>query len=217
MDLESGSEICSAGMVNPQISYGEDIISRLNYAIHEKEGSKILASLLREAINDLIKNLCQDGEVLPHQITDITICGNTAISHLLMQIPVEPLARAPYIAGFSTPQKLSARELGLKNALGARVLILPCIGGFIGGDHVAMILACDLDRSPKTVLGVDIGTNTEIVLAKPGSPGGLFVTSCASGPALEGAHIRDGMRAASGAIEQIRLTTDGPIIKTVNG
>ncbi len=217
LDLESGSEICSAGMVNPQISYGEDIISRLNYAIHEKKGSRILASLLCEAISDLIKNLCQDGGVLPHQITDITICGNTAISHLLMQIPVEPLARAPYIAGFSTPQKLSARELGLKNTLEARVLILPCIGGFIGGDHVAMILACDLDRSPKTVLGVDIGTNTEIVLAKPGSPGGLFVTSCASGPALEGAHIRDGMRAASGAIEQIRLTTDGPIIKTVNG
>ena len=217
LDLESRNEIFSAGMVNPQISYGEDIISRLNYAIHEKKGTIILAHLLCKAIDGLIKTLCHNGGVSPDRITDITICGNTAISHLLLQLPVESLARAPYIAGFSTPQELSTRELGLKNTLEARVLILPCIGGFIGGDHVAMILACDLDRSPKTVLGVDIGTNTEIVLAKPGSPGGLFVTSCASGPALEGAHIRDGMRAASGAIEQIRLTTDGPIIKTVNG
>ncbi len=217
LDLESGNEIFSAGMVNPQISYGEDIISRLNYAIHEKKGTIILAHLLCKAIDGLIKTLCHNGGVSPDRITDITICGNTAISHLLLQLPVESLARAPYIAGFSTPRKLTAKNLDFKNTPDAMVLVLPCIGGFIGGDHVAMILACDLDLSPKTVLGVDIGTNTEIVLAKPGSTGGLFVTSCASGPALEGAHIRDGMRAASGAIEQIRLTTDGPVIKTVNG
>ncbi|MBI5591628.1 MAG: DUF4445 domain-containing protein [Deltaproteobacteria bacterium] len=217
IDLESGKEISAAGMVNPQISYGEDVISRLNYAIQKENGGRILARLLINALNCLVKNLCDQGGVSADRIMEITLCGNTAMSHLLLRLPPEPLARAPYIAGFSTPLEMMAPELGLKSAPGARVSVLPCIGGFVGGDHVAMILACGLDRCSGSTLGVDIGTNTEIVLAKPGPNGGIFVLSCASGPAFEGAHIHDGMRAASGAIETFRITADGPIVGTVNG
>lgn len=217
IDLESGREICATGMVNPQISYGEDVISRLNYAIHKKNGGRILALLLRNALNRLVKDLCDQGGVSAGQVMAITICGNTAMSHLLLQLPLEPLARSPYIAGFSSPVEMMAPELGMKSVPGAKVLVLPCIGGFVGGDHVAMILACGLDRCSGPTLGVDIGTNTEIVLVKPEPNGGIFVSSCASGPAFEGAHIRDGMRAASGAIEKFHMTADGPVVSTVNG
>lgn len=217
IDLASGREICSAGIANPQISYGEDVISRLNYAIQKENGGRMLARLLRNALNRLIKTLCNQGGVSSDRIMEITVCGNTAMSHLLLQLPPEPLGRAPYIAGFSSPLEMMAPELGLRCAPGARVWVLPCIGGFVGGDHVAMILACGIDRCFGPTLGVDIGTNTEIVLAKPGPKGGIFVSSCASGPAFEGAHIHDGMRAASGAIETFRMTTDGPVVGTVNG
>jgi uncharacterized 2Fe-2S/4Fe-4S cluster protein (DUF4445 family) len=217
IDMASGREICAAGMVNPQISYGEDVISRLNYAIQKENGSRVLARLLRNALDRLVKKLCDQGGVSADRIVEIILCGNTAMSHLLLQLPPEPLARAPYIAGFSSPLAMMASELGLKSVPGARVLVLPCIGGFVGGDHVAMILACGIDRCSGPTLGVDIGTNTEIVLAKPGPNGGIFVASCASGPAFEGAHIRDGMRAASGAIETFRMTSDGPVAGTVNG
>ncbi len=216
IDLASGKEICSAGMVNPQIPYGEDIISRLNFALQQKNGTRILAGSLRSALNRLIKNLSSRSGISPEQIVDIAICGNTAMSHLLLELPVEPLARAPYIAGFSTPLELTAGELGLHDVPWAKVLVLPCIGGFVGGDTVAMILACGLDRCSGTTLGIDIGTNTEIVLAKGGAEGEIFVSSCASGPAFEGAHIRDGMRAASGAIEKFQMTPAGPVLSTVN-
>ena len=100
-------------------------------------------------------------------------------------------------------------------APGAFVYIPPCIGGFVGADHVAMILACDLDQSDKVSLGIDIGTNSEIAIRKPGMAF-LNSASCASGPAFEGAHIGDGMRAASGAIEKVRITENGPVLKMID-
>jgi uncharacterized 2Fe-2S/4Fe-4S cluster protein (DUF4445 family) len=217
VNLETGGEIDAAGMVNPQISYGEDVISRLNYAIQKENGGRVLACLLRNSLNRLIKNLCDQNGVDVAWIMEITICANTAMSHLLLRLPPGPLARAPFIAGFSSPLEMMASELGLRSVPNASVWVLPCIGGFVGGDHVAMILSCGIDRCSGPTLGVDIGTNTEIVLAKPGPNGGIFVSSCASGPAFEGAHILDGMRAASGAIETFRMTADGPIVGTVNG
>jgi uncharacterized 2Fe-2S/4Fe-4S cluster protein (DUF4445 family) len=119
------------------------------------------------------------------------------------------------VAAVSEALDVSAAELGLAMAPGATVHIPPCIGGFVGADHVAMILGCDLDQSPKISVGVDIGTNTEIVLRIPGAK---FLTSvsCASGPAFEGAHITEGMRAASGAIEKIRIETEGVELTTID-
>jgi uncharacterized 2Fe-2S/4Fe-4S cluster protein (DUF4445 family) len=122
---------------------------------------------------------------------------------------------APYVAAASSALEVKASELGLEMAPGASVYIPPCIGGFVGADHVAMILACDLDQSDKVTLGIDVGTNSEISIRKPGMPF-LNSVSCASGPAFEGAHIADGMRAASGAIEKVRITENGPMLKTVD-
>ena len=216
MDLSSKTEICTAGSMNPQISLGEDVISRLNYALHTPNGDLELSDLVRKALNTLADKLCRQGKVSPSQVTDIIICANTAMSHLLLNLPVEQLAKAPYIAGVKNQLSFTAIDLNLSHIPHALVKIIPCIHGFVGGDHVAMILALGLDNVQNTVLGIDIGTNTEIVLAKPGVKTRLFVASCASGPALEGAHIRDGMRAGPGAIERVRISDQGPVVETVN-
>jgi uncharacterized 2Fe-2S/4Fe-4S cluster protein (DUF4445 family) len=149
------------------------------------------------------------------QVADICIVGNTAMIHLLLQLPTNQLVAAPYVAASSTAMDVKARDLGLDTAPGANVHILPCIGGFVGADHVAMVLASDMDRADHVTIGIDIGTNTEIALTKPGMDF-LSSVSCASGPAFEGAHISDGMRAASGAIEAVRLLDDGPQLKTID-
>jgi uncharacterized 2Fe-2S/4Fe-4S cluster protein (DUF4445 family) len=215
VDLATGKDLASAGVPNPQIGYGEDVISRLNHVSRNPEGSRVLASKVRETLNELLQELASQAGVHPEQIVEACVVGNTAMTHLLLQLPVRQLATAPYVAAVGTSLTVPAHELGLAMAPGAVVYIPPCIGGFVGADHVAMILACDLDQSSKTSLGVDIGTNTEIAIRKPGTS---FLTSasCASGPAFEGAHISDGMRAASGAIEKVRITASGVDLTTID-
>jgi len=208
VDLESGETLAAAGAPNPQISYGEDVISRLNFAYRHPGGSLQMAELVRQAIRDLLGELLQQTGGQPEQVADACIVGNTAMIHLLLGFPTRQLAAAPYVSAASQPLDLPGRELGLWMAPGARVHIPPSIGGFIGSDHVAMVLASDLDQSDLVSLGLDIGTNTEISLRLPGQPE-LTALSCASGPAFEGAHIQDGMRAASGAIEKVRQTSAG--------
>lgn len=215
VDLTSGAELAVAGALNPQIGFGEDVISRLTYARRIPEGACTLALKVREVLDELLGQLTTQAGVDRAQVAEVCIVGNTAMTHLLLELPVQQLAVAPYVAAANTAIDVKARELGLTTAPGAYVHILPCIGGFVGADHVAMILASRLDQVKHTTLGIDIGTNTEIVLAKPGQP---FLTSasCASGPAFEGAHISDGMRAASGAIEAVSLTETGLSLKTVD-
>jgi uncharacterized 2Fe-2S/4Fe-4S cluster protein (DUF4445 family) len=215
VDLTSGAELAVAGALNPQIGYGEDVISRLTHARRNPEGARTLALKVRETLDDLLGQLTTQAGVERTQVADVCIVGNTAMTHLLVELPVQQLAVAPYVAATGAALDLKAREVGLTTAPGAYVHVLPCIGGFVGADHVAMILASGLDRTEHVALGIDIGTNTEIVLAKPGQPC-LTSASCASGPAFEGAHISDGMRAASGAIEVVSLTDTGLSLKTVD-
>jgi uncharacterized 2Fe-2S/4Fe-4S cluster protein (DUF4445 family) len=215
VDLQSGETLSQVGAMNPQISYGEDVISRLKYATRSVENQRLLARIVWEALNELASELVrQTGQHL-NQVVDACIVGNTAMLHLLLELPVRQLATAPYVAASDLAFDLHARPLGLMIAPGAYVHILPCIGGFVGADHVAMILATDLDHSQKVRLGLDIGTNTEIALVKPDVPY-LSSVACASGPAFEGAHISDGMRAASGAIEAVRLTDQGIKLRTID-
>lgn len=215
VDLETGADLAAAGAPNPQIGYGEDVISRLNHVYRNGDGGRVMASKVQETLNDLLIELVTQAGVTPEQVVDACIVGNTAMTHLLLQLPVRQLAKAPYVAAVGTAIDIRAAELGLTMAPGAHVYIPPCIGGFVGADHVAMILASDLDQHDKVVLGVDIGTNTEIALRKPGM---AFLTSasCASGPAFEGAHISDGMRAASGAIEKVRITPNDVELTTID-
>lgn len=215
INLMTGAELAVAGALNPQISYGEDVISRLTHARRVPDGAHTLALKVRETLEILLGQLTAEAGVDRAQVTDVCIVGNTAMTHLLVELPVHQLAVAPYVAATNAPIDIKARDLGLTTAPSAYVHILPGIGGFVGADHVAMILASGLDQADHTALGIDIGTNTEIVLAKPGPPG-LTSASCASGPAFEGAHISDGMRAASGAIEAVSLTDTGLQLRTVD-
>jgi uncharacterized 2Fe-2S/4Fe-4S cluster protein (DUF4445 family) len=212
--LADGEELALVGVVNPQISQGEDVISRLAYACRNADGSRLLAQEVREAVDRLLGQAAEDAGVSREEIADISMVGNTAMTHLLAELPVRQLALAPYVPATAAPLDLKARDLELRAAPGAYVHVLPCIGGFVGADHVAAILAARLDQPEHTSLVIDIGTNTEIGLARPGQ--GLTSVSCPSGPAFEGAHISEGMRAASGAIEAVELTEAGPSLKTVD-
>lgn len=205
VDLETGQDLASAGAPNPQIGYGEDVISRLSHAHRKPHGDEILANKVRETLNELLNELVRDAGIDRGQVADGCIVGNTAMTHLLLRLPVHQLATAPYVPAISSAIDVRADQLDLDMAPGAYVHIPPCIGGFVGADHVAMILASELDRSDRVTLGIDIGTNSEIALRVPGQPF-LASASCASGPAFEGAHISDGMRAATGAIEKVRIS-----------
>lgn len=214
VDLETGEELAASGIMNPQIGYGEDVISRMVHATRHDDGSAELARVVREGLNNLIIALAFQAGVSQEQIVEACIVGNTAMTHLLLDLPVQQLAVSPFVAAASTALDVKARDVQLEMAMGAYVHVLPCVGGFVGADHVAMILGSDLDRKPYVAVGVDIGTNTEIALLKPNEKT-LTSASCASGPAFEGAHIRDGMRAATGAIEAVKITAGGVEIKTV--
>ncbi len=215
VDLTNGNELAVAGALNPQIGYGEDVISRLTHAWRNPDGGHTLAAMVRETLDDLLGELTEQAGVSRNQVADVCIVGNTAMTHLLIELPVHQLAMSPYVAATNSAINTKARDLGLTTAPGAYVHVLPGIGGFVGADHVAMILASHLDQTEQVALGIDIGTNTEIALARP-DRGFLTSVSCASGPAFEGAHISDGMRAAAGAIEAVELTATGLNLKTVD-
>ncbi len=215
LDLESGQVLATNGAPNPQIPYGEDVVSRLAYIQRNPTGSQKMAELVRQKINEILLELVKKVAAEVEQVAEACIVGNTAMTHLLLGWPVRQLALAPYVAASSDPLEVFAADLDLRMAPGGRVYIPPAIGGYIGSDHVAMVLASELDQSKRVTLGIDIGTNTEISLRIPGQEA-LMAVSCASGPAFEGAHIRDGMRAASGAIEKVRFTPQGVQIATVD-
>lgn len=204
MDLTTGETVASAGMLNPQARFGADVMSRLQHA-GQQQGQEGLVKAIRGGINGLLAGLCASAGVDPIQVVDGCIVANTAMAHLLLDLPTGQLSHAPYVAAALSAFDLKARDLDLDTAPGAYIHIPPSIGGFVGSDHVAMILAAGIDQMQGIAIGIDIGTNTEIVLHHPGHPR-LLCTSCPSGPAFEGAHVSNGMKAADGAIEAVRLT-----------
>jgi uncharacterized 2Fe-2S/4Fe-4S cluster protein (DUF4445 family) len=208
VDMQTGGALTVDGITNPQIAYGEDVMSRVSFAMKSDAG-RLTAALLN-GLNELLRRMCPH----PERIVEAVVVGNTAMHHLFLGLPVSSVGLAPYTAVASDPLDVKARDVGLAIATGAYVHMLPNVAGFIGADHVAMILATGLDRTPGTYLGLDIGTNTEVVLARGGR---LLSCSTASGPAFEGAHIKYGVRAVDGAIEQVRLEGDGAQVRTVNG
>jgi uncharacterized 2Fe-2S/4Fe-4S cluster protein (DUF4445 family) len=207
VDLETGHTLASQGQMNPQIAYGEDLIARLGYAIDSPGQAEKMQELVVSALNQMVTELCTDAGAAPSQVVEVVVVGNTAMHHLLLQLPVKQLVQAPYLPAVQHALDVKARELGLRIAPGAYVHLLPIIAGYVGADHVAMLLASGVHQVDGVVLALDIGTNTEVCLANQGR---LTSLSCASGPAFEGAHIRHGMRAAEGAIEHLRIV-DGRI------
>jgi len=203
LDLESGVRIASLGIENPQAAWGADLISRINHAISGPPAAAELRAAAVAAINALAHDLCRAIGSHSGCIVDAAICGNTAMHHLLLGLPVRQLGRAPFVAALSASMDLKARELGLNFCPGAWVHVAPNVGGFVGGDHVTALLATqDRWQECRTALVMDIGTNTEISLVHGGA---IITASCPSGPALEGGHISCGMRAADGAIERVAI------------
>ncbi|MCP5144213.1 MAG: DUF4445 domain-containing protein [Gammaproteobacteria bacterium] len=206
IDLESGRRLASMGIENPQAAWGGDVISRINHAMVGGEPAAELQTAAVGALNALAHDLCLAVGALTDDIVDVAICGNTAMHHLLLGLPVRQLGKAPFIAAQRESVDIKARDIGLKVCAGAYVHLVGNIGGFVGGDHVTALLATEdqwQDGVPTLVM--DIGTNTEITLIHGDR---MYSASCPSGPALEGGHIACGMRAAEGAIEKVTIVND---------
>jgi uncharacterized 2Fe-2S/4Fe-4S cluster protein (DUF4445 family) len=214
VDLASGETRARAGAMNPQIAYGEDVVTRVTYANTSVAAAQLLHRRLAEELDRLVGELCDQAGARRDQIVDAVVVGNTVMHHFVTGLPVRQLGEAPYIAAVSDAVVAGAEEIGLHLAPGAAVYLPPNIAAYVGSDHVAMLLATGLADTPETVLALDIGTNTEISLAHRGT---IWSCSTASGPAFEGAHIHDGMRAAPGAIEHVRFHDGSFQVQTVGG
>jgi uncharacterized 2Fe-2S/4Fe-4S cluster protein (DUF4445 family) len=199
--LESGATVARHGAMNPQIAYGEDVVSRIAYTSREPGGAKKLQGVLVDTLNQSLAILCAEAQIDQEAVLDAVLVGNTAMHHLVAGLPVEQLGRAPFAPATTDPLTLPAAHLGLGLGPGAQVYLPPVIAGYVGADHLAMLLATRISTYHGNVIALDIGTNTEIALLAGGR---IASCSCASGPAFEGAHIKEGMRAAPGAVERIR-------------
>ena len=186
------------GMRNPQAQYGGDVISRADYAL--AHGPEALAHCAREAIDGLLGRMCDAAGVGRESVYAVLVAGNTAMHHLFLGISPDSLVRAPYNPVVSEPLSLNAADYGLSVHPGARLFMLPVIGGFVGADTVACLIAGDWLRREKLTLMIDIGTNGELVL---GNRARRIACSTAAGPAFEGAKIACGMRGAEGAIDHV--------------
>jgi uncharacterized 2Fe-2S/4Fe-4S cluster protein (DUF4445 family) len=201
-NLESGAVVASAGSMNPQIRFGEDLMSRVSYAMMNPGGAQQMTGAVRAALNTLAAEVAGAAGISVGNILAVTVVGNPIMHHLLLGIDPVELGGAPFALASDSALGLRASELGLDLHPGARVYTLPCIAGHVGADAAGVILAERPDlREPLTLL-VDVGTNAEIVL---GNRQRLLACSSPTGPAFEGAQISCGQRAAPGAIERVRI------------
>lgn len=213
VDLRNGRTLGSRAMENPQTRHGADVITRIGKARSSPERQQQLRDLVVGAINEAARELCQQQSLDPKQLADIVVAGNTVMHHLLFNLPVEHLGAVPFVAACTNAIDVKAREIGIESMPGAYVHGVANIAGFVGGDHTAMLLAIGADHEEKTIVALDIGTNTEISLIHKKK---LLTISCPSGPALEGRHIRCGMRSAPGAIEAVAISGDEVSVRTIS-
>lgn len=214
LDLQNGAVLASTGRVNPQTAFGEDVVSRIAYANRGETQRQQLQQVLIETINQAAEELCHQADASPDQICDCVVVGNTVMHHLLCGLPVSSLGSTPYSPVSTESLAIPASQLGLNFAAGALIYLPPIIAGYVGADHVAALQSTFISTDTHTRILIDIGTNTEISLAHNGQ---IYCCSCASGPAFEGAHIHDGMRALPGAIERVEVQEDGrTVIQTID-
>ena len=205
-DLKSGDVIKSAGLMNPQIRFGEDLMSRVSYSMMNQGGDKEMTAVVREAINSLAEQLRTEAGIEKNSLVEVVFVCNPVMHHLLLGIDPVELGQAPFALASSNSIAVSASNLGLEtmNPSG-RCYILPCIAGHVGADAAAVALSEEPNKSDDLVLVVDVGTNAEILL---GNKSRVLACSSPTGPAFEGAQISSGQRAAPGAIERIEIDQD---------
>jgi uncharacterized 2Fe-2S/4Fe-4S cluster protein (DUF4445 family) len=214
IDLINGETVNIASDENPQIPYGEDIMSRITYIITKENGLKELSSLIKKTINKLIEKICLEKNINNENIYEAVIVGNTAMHHIFLEIQPKYLALAPYVPVISESINVPAKKIGLNINKNANIHVLPVIGGFVGADAVADVLATGIYELDEMCLLIDIGTNSEVFI---GNKNGILAASCASGPAFEGMQIKYGMKAISGAIEEVSIKNNGDVIyKTID-
>ncbi|MDH6267329.1 uncharacterized 2Fe-2S/4Fe-4S cluster protein (DUF4445 family) [Rhizobium sp. SG_E_25_P2] len=202
VSLLSGRIVASSGASNPQIRFGEDLMSRVSYVMMNPDGREAMTKAVREAINDLIGKVCAEGEVDRHDILDCVFVANPIMHHLFLGIDPTELGQAPFALAVSGALQYWAHEIDLDINRGARVYMLPCIAGHVGADAAGATLSEGPYRQDKMMLLVDVGTNAEIIL---GNRERVVAASSPTGPAFEGAEISGGQRAAPGAIERVRI------------
>ncbi len=201
IDLHNGETLAELGNFNGQISYGEDVISRIVYA--EKPGGlERLNSVVIGTINKIIKGITAKARVRPDEVTSVTIAGNTTMTQLFLKINPKYIRRSPYVPAANFYPPMSARTLGIELGEHTVALVYPTVSSYVGGDIVAGIMGSGMYRSEEMILFIDIGTNAEIVI---GNREWLACAACSAGPAFEGGGIKHGMRADKGAIEDISI------------
>jgi len=202
VDLASGEALASAGRMNPQIRFGEDLMSRVSYVMMHPGAEQQMCEAVRTAVAELIAEVCAEADRKPDNILDCTFVGNPIMHHLLLGLSPVELGGAPFALATDSAVTVSAQSLGLGINPGARCYVLPCIAGHVGADCAAVVLSEAPYLREELTLLVDVGTNAEIVL---GNRHRLLAASSPTGPAFEGAQISSGQRAAPGAIERVRI------------
>ena len=202
VDLASGEALASAGRMNPQIRFGEDLMSRVSYVMMHPGAEQQMCEVVRTAVAELILEVCAEAEQTPDNILDCTFVGNPIMHHLLLGLSPVELGGAPFALATDSAVTVSAQRLNLGINPGARCYVLPCIAGHVGADCAAVVLSEAPHLREELTLLVDVGTNAEIVL---GNRHRLLAASSPTGPAFEGAQISSGQRAAPGAIERVRI------------
>jgi len=201
-DLASGEVVATDSMMNPQVSYGEDVMSRITYAVTNEDGLEQMSHVIIGGLNQIAGRAAVQARIKRRDIIDMTVVGNTCMHHIFLNIAPQYLGRSPFTPSLHRSLDIKARDLGLKISPGAYVHVLPIEAGFVGADNVGVLIAEEPYNQDEMVLIIDIGTNGELVL---GNREKIISSSCATGPAFEGAHIKHGMRAAPGAIERIEI------------
>lgn len=201
-DLRTGAILATESAMNPQVRYGEDLMSRVSYAIQHTDGTEKMHQAILETLNRLIAKIAKEAGVRPQTIYEAVFVGNTTMTHLLLNINPVELGGAPFALANREAMDLKARDLGLRISPSANIHILPAEAGHVGADNVGVLIAEAPYQQDEIILLVDVGTNAEIVL---GNREWLYSASSPTGPAFEGAQISYGMRAAPGAIERVRI------------
>jgi len=201
-DLSSGEVVATDAMMNPQVAYGEDVMSRISYSVKSEEGLRQLNQAIIKGLNQVAGRAAVKAGIKRSDIVDMTVVGNTCMHHIFLNIDPRYLGKTPFSPSVHHSLDIKARDLGIKISPGAYVHVLPIEAGFVGADNVGVLIAEEPYNQEETLLIIDIGTNGELIL---GNRNKLLSASCATGPAFEGAEIKHGMRAAPGAIERVKI------------
>ena len=205
VDLTAGNVIATDGIMNPQIRFGEDLMSRVSYVMMHPEGAGELTHAVRQGVNDLIGEVCGRHDIEPADVVELTVVGNPIMHHLFLGLDPRALGGAPFALAIDTALNVKARDIDVRINPGANIYMLPCIAGHVGADAAGMVLAEEPHQLDDVSLVVDVGTNAEIVL---GNRDRLLACSSPTGPAFEGAQISGGQRATPGAIERVRIDAE---------